>query len=84
MTSYEGIKELVASEAGGVPAQGVVRRASTIKAHAAIRDVIVDNPKLRYRDIAALLGVSPWLVYTVAKEFRVRRKKGAGSPAFRK
>ncbi len=84
MTSYEGIKQLVAAEAGGVPAQGVAKRAKTVQAHAAIRNVIVDNPTLRYEDIAALLGVSRWLVYTVAKEFRVRRKKGAGSTAFKK
>jgi hypothetical protein len=46
--------------------------------------VIVANPTLRYADIASLLGVSTWLVYTVAKEFGIRRKKGAGSPAFNK
>jgi len=50
--------------------------------HAAVRDVIVANPNLRYEDIAALLGVSTWLVGAVAKELGVRRKKGAGSPAF--
>ena len=84
MSLNEGTNGPAKSTPGRAPAGRVLRRASTIKNHAAIRDAIVSNPNLRYEDIAALLGVSTWLVYTVAKEFGIRRKKGAGSPAFNK
>jgi hypothetical protein len=62
----------------------VVKRTNAKKAHAAIRDVIIANPSLSYAAIAALLGCSPWLVYTVAVEFGIRRPRGAGSPARRR
>src|SRR5208282_1269690 len=84
MNLNEGINGPAASTSGRAPAGRVLRRPSTIMRRAAVRDVIVANPNLRYEDIAALLGVSTWLVYTVAKEFGIRRKKGAGSPAFNK
>jgi hypothetical protein len=61
----------------------LVKKVSTAKAHAAIRDVIVENEALSYRAIAELLGCSRWLVYSVAAEFNVRRPRGAGSPARR-
>jgi hypothetical protein len=60
----------------------IVRKASTAKAHAAIRDVIVQNPCMTYAAIAELLGCSRWLVYTVAVEFKVQRPRGGGSPAW--
>jgi hypothetical protein len=84
MSLNEGINGPATSTPSRTPAGRVLRRASTINSHAAIRDVIVANPTLRYADIASLLRVSTWLVYTVAKEFGIRRKKGAGSPAFNK
>jgi hypothetical protein len=59
----------------------LVKKTSTAKAHAAIRDVIVANPTLSYQQIADLLGCSRWLVYKVAVEFDIRRQRGAGSPA---
>jgi hypothetical protein len=59
----------------------VVRKSSTAKAHAAIRDVIVANPSMGYQQIADLLGCSRWLVSRVAVEFNVRRPRGAGAPA---
>ncbi len=59
----------------------VVRKVSTAKAHAAIRDVIVRNPTMTHQQIADLLECSRWLVYTVAVEFGVRRTRGGGSPA---
>ena len=62
----------------------LVKRMSTAKAHAAIRDVIVANPTLSYEQIANLLGCSRWLIYRVAVEFGVRRARGAGSPVRRK
>jgi hypothetical protein len=62
----------------------LVKRMSTAKAHAAIRDVIVANPTLSYQQIANLLGCSRWLIYRVAVEFGVRRARGAGSPVRRK
>jgi len=61
----------------------VVRKSNTVKAHAAIRDVIVANPTLSYQQIAGLLGCSRWLIYRVAVEFGIRRPRGAGSPARR-
>jgi hypothetical protein len=61
----------------------VVKRMSTAKAHAAIRDVIVENEAMSYGAIAELLGCSRWLVYTVAGEFGIKRARGAGSPARR-
>jgi hypothetical protein len=59
----------------------VVKKVSTAKSHAAIRDVIVQNPVMSYAAIAELLECSRWLVYSVAIEFNVRRPRGAGSPA---
>ena len=59
----------------------MVKKASTQKAHAAIRDFIVANPIMSYQQIADYLGCSRWLVYQVAVEFNVRRVRGAGSPA---
>jgi hypothetical protein len=77
MSRYHQIKDATAEVVG----VRVVRKASTSKAHAAIRDVIVENPSLSYQQIADLLGCSRWLVYTVAVEFNVRRPRGAGTPA---
>lgn len=62
----------------------LVKRMSTAKAHAAIRDVIVANPTLSYQQLADLLGCSRWLIYRIAAEFNVRRPRGAGSPVRRK
>jgi len=62
----------------------LVKRMSTARAHAAIRDVIVANPTLNYQQIAGVLGCSRWLIYRVAVEFGVRRPRGAGSPVRRK
>ena len=61
-----------------------MKKTSTAKAHAAIRDVIIANPTLSYQQIANLLGCSRWLIYRVAVEFGVRRARGAGSPVRRK
>jgi len=61
----------------------VVKRKNTRRAHAAIRDLIVEHESLSYKAIAQMLGVSRWLVYTTAVEFGVRRPRGAGSPARR-
>jgi len=62
----------------------VVKHRNTWKAHAVIRDLIVQHGSLSYKEIAEMLGVSRWLVYKVAVEFGVRRPRGAGSPARRK
>jgi hypothetical protein len=80
MSRYRQIKD-ASAEVIGVR---VVKRTSTAKAHAAIRDVIVGNPTLSYQQIADLLGCSRWLIYRVAVEFGVRRARGAGSPARRR
>ena len=80
MDRYKQIREATADVIG----IRVIRKASTEKAHAAIRDLIVANPTLSYQQIADLLGCSRWLVYRVAVEFNVRRSRGAGSPARRK
>ncbi len=79
MSRYHEIKRATAELVG----IRVVRKASTTRAHAAIRDVIVANPTLSYQQIADLLGCSRWLIYRVAVEFGVRRTRGAGSPARR-
>ena len=80
MNQYDEIKRATAQIVG----VRVVRKASTAKAHAAIRDVIVGNPTLSYQQIADLLGCSRWLIYRVAVEYGVRRPRGAGSPSRRK
>jgi len=80
MSRYHQIKDATAEIVG----VRVVRRTSTARAHAAIRDFIIENPTLSYQQIADLLGCSRWLVYTVAVEFNVRRPRGAGTPARRK
>lgn len=77
MSRYSEIKRATAD----VVNVRVVRKSNTVKAHAAIRDVIVANPTLSYLQIADLLGCSRWLVYRVAVEFGIRRPRGAGSPA---
>lgn len=77
MSRYSEIKKATAE----VVNVRVVRKSSTVKAHAAIRDVIAANPTLSYQQIADLLGCSRWLIYRVAAEFGVRRPRGAGSPS---
>ena len=77
MGQYKDIKQATAEVVG----IRVLRKVSTEKAHAAIRDVIVANPGLSYQQIADLLACSRWLVYQVAVEFNVRRPRGAGSPS---
>lgn len=79
VSRYAEIKRATAQVVG----VRVLSRASTAKAHAAIRDVIVGNPTLSYQQIAELMGCSRWLIYRVAVEFGVRRARGAGSPARR-
>jgi hypothetical protein len=80
MGRYKDIKKATAEIVG----IRVLRKSSTEKAHAAIRDVIVANPTLSYQQIADLLNCSRWLIYKVAVEFNVRRPRGAGSPARRR
>jgi hypothetical protein len=80
MTRYREIKNATAEVVG----VRLVKKTSTARAHAAIRDVIVANPTLSYQQIANLLGCSRWLIYRAAVEFDVRRARGAGSPARRK
>ena len=77
MSRYRQIKDATAD----VVAIHLVTKPSTAKAHAAIRDFIIENPTLSYQRIADLLGCSRWLIYTVAVEFNVRRPRGAGTPA---
>jgi hypothetical protein len=77
MSRYREIKKATAEVVG----LQVVRKSSTAKAHAAIRDVIVANPSMGYQQIADLLGCSRWLIYRVAAEFDVRRPRGAEAPA---
>ena len=79
MSRYREIKNATAELVG----VRLVKKTSTARAHAAIRDVIVANPTLSYLQIANLLGCSRWLVYTVAVEFNIRRQRGAGSPTRR-
>lgn len=80
MSRYREIKH-ASTEVIGVR---LVKKASTARAHEAIRDVIVGSPALNYQQIADLLGCSRWLIYQIATEFNVRRPRGAGSPARRK
>ena len=80
MSWYREIKKTTAEVVG----VRVVRKSSTTRAHAAIRDVIVGSPAMTYQQIADLMGCSRWLIYRVAVEFNVRRPRGAGAPARRK
>ena len=77
MGRYRDIKKATAEVVG----VRVVRKSSTAKAHAAIRDLILANPTMTYQQIADLLDCSRWLIYRVAVEFNVRRPRGAGSPS---
>ena len=79
MARYSDIKRDTAEVVG----VRVVKRRNTRKAHAAIRDLVVEHEALSYKEIAELIGCSRWLVYTTAVEFGVRRPRGAGSPARR-
>ena len=80
MSRYRDIKHATAEVVG----VRLVKKTSTANAHAAIRDVIISNPRMSYREIANLLGCSRWLVYKIAVEFGVTRARGAGSPVRRK
>ena len=77
MNRYREIKSATAEVVG----VRLVKKTSTVKAHAVIRDLIVANPTRSYQQLADLLGCSRWLIYRVAVEFGVRRPRGAGSPA---
>jgi hypothetical protein len=77
MGRYSEIKQGTAEVVG----VRVVKHMNTRKAHAAIRDLILQYETLSYSAIASLVGVSRWLIYTIAVEFGVRRPRGAGSPA---
>jgi len=80
MSHYRDIKNATAEVVG----VRLVKKTSTARAHAAIRDVIVANPTHSYEQLAGLLGCSRWLIYRVAVEYGVRRPRGAGSPARQK
>jgi hypothetical protein len=80
MAQYSEIKRDTAEVVG----VRVVKRRNTGKAHAAIRDLIVQHASLSYKEIAEILGCSRWLIYTTAVEFGIRRPRGAGSPARRR
>jgi hypothetical protein len=80
MSHYRNIKAATAEVVG----VRLVKKASTARAHEAIRDLIVANPTHTYQQLADLLGCSRWLIYRVAVEFGVRRRRGAGSPSRRK
>jgi len=80
MSRYRDIKKATAE----VVEVRLVKKASTARAHEAIRDLIVANPTRSYQQLAELLGCSRWLIYRVAVEFGVRRPRGAGSPVRRK
>ena len=80
MSHYREIKNATAEVVG----IRLVKKTSTARAHAAIKDVIVANPTLNYQQIANLLGCSRWLIYRVAVEFGAKRPRGAGSPARQK
>jgi hypothetical protein len=80
MSHYREIKNATAEVVG----IRLLKKRSTARAHEAIRDLIVANPTLSYRQLADLLGCSRWLIYRVAVEFDIRRTRGAGSPARRK
>jgi len=54
MSHYREIKNATAEVVG----VRLVKKTSTARAHAAIRDVIVANPTLSYQQIANLLGCS--------------------------
>jgi hypothetical protein len=77
MSRYREIKNATAEVVG----VRLVKKRSTARAHEAIRDLILANPTHSYQQLADLLGCSRWLVYRVAVEFRIRRPRGAGSPA---
>jgi hypothetical protein len=77
MSHYRNIKAATAEVVG----VRLVKKASTARAHEAVRDLIVANPTHTYQQLAALLGCSRWLIYRVAVEFGVRRSRGGGSPA---
>jgi hypothetical protein len=79
MSCYRDIKKATAEVIG----VRLMRKASTVKAHEAIRDLIVANPTHSYQQLADLLDCSRWLIYRVAAEFGVRRPRGAGSPSRR-
>jgi hypothetical protein len=80
MSRYSQIKA-ASAEVVGVR---LVKKTSTARAHEAIRDLIVENPTRSYQQLADLLGCSRWLIYQVAVEYGVRRRRGAGTPARRK
>jgi AraC-like DNA-binding protein len=80
MTRYRELKKATAEVVG----VRLLKKASTTRAHEAIRDLIVANPALSYQQIADVLGCSRWLVSRAAIEFGVRRPRGAGSPSRRK
>jgi hypothetical protein len=80
MSRYREIKNATAEVVG----VRLLKKASTARAHEAIRDLIVANPTRSYQQLADLLGCSRWLIYRIAIEFNVRRPRGAGSPARRK
>ena len=80
MSCYREIKHATAEVVG----VRLVKKASTVRAHEAIRDLIVANPTYSYQQLADLLNCSRWLIYRVAAEFGVRRPRGAGSPSRRK
>ena len=79
MARYSDIKRDTAEVVG----VRVVKRRNTRKAHAAIRDLVVEHESFSYKKIAEILGCSRWLIYTTAVEFNIRRPRGAGSPARR-
>jgi hypothetical protein len=79
MSHYREIKNATAEVVG----VRLVKKTSTARAHAAIRDVIVANPTLSYQQIANLLGCSggsftgsPWSSALGEREVQAARRGG--------
>lgn len=54
------------------------------KIQAMVAESIVAEPNRSYLEISRDFGISAWMVAKIAVRFGIRRRHGAGSPAYRR
>jgi hypothetical protein len=54
------------------------------KIQAMVAESIVAEPNKSYFEIGGDFGISAWMVAKIAVQFGIRRRHGAGSPAYRR
>jgi len=56
----------------------------SVEARSAIAEAITSHPELSYQRLAERYSVSLWVVYSIAKQAGIRRRRGTAAKAYGK